>query len=229
MVRFIRSMVAHGGGRNLLPRTCSSPSWTNRNKLVAETFQMVVLAVRWTIKVAVRTAQTLGRSTLIPHEFCMTNSFTPVDTSRPSLRDRGVPRHPRTSPKDRHGSLGGCGRRGNQGLGGSTQRSFTVKKEYPPEQDYAGQEPRIGVFVSRCGVDEYSFHGGRYQHACKRVGKLPNVIYAGLNPSRAPKMHRTGLRQSVKEEYDWTHGNSKHAPQDTSSIVPGNCPTSRTQ
>ena len=33
------------------------------------------------------------------------------------------------------------------------RNTLTLKKELPPEKDVSGQDPRIGVFVCRCGIN----------------------------------------------------------------------------
>ena len=175
-VRFIRSMVS---------RVVEEPVTKDllitfvdeQNKLVTETFQMVVLAVG--IKpseLAVKTARAL-KVDLDPHEFCMTNSFTPVDTSRPGLYVTGAFQAPKDIPQTVMEASAAAGVATKVLV--EARNTLTVKKEYPPEQDYAGQEPRIGVFVCRCGINIASTVD--VTSTVERVGKLPNVIYAGEN------------------------------------------------
>ena len=33
------------------------------------------------------------------------------------------------------------------------RNTLTTKKQLPPEKNFTGQEPRIGVFVCRCGIN----------------------------------------------------------------------------
>jgi len=61
----------------------------------------------------------------------------------------------------------------------SVRNTLTKKKEYPPEKDVSGEEPRIGVFVCHCGINI----GGvvNVPEVTEYARTLPNVVYAENN------------------------------------------------
>lgn len=59
------------------------------------------------------------------------------------------------------------------------RNTLVREKEYPPEKDVTGQEPRIGVFVCHCGINI----GGVVDvpQVTEYAKTLPNVVYAENN------------------------------------------------
>ncbi len=62
------------------------------------------------------------------------------------------------------------------GLLAESRGTLVKEKEYPPEIDVTGQEPRIGVFVCHCGINI----GGvvNVPEVVELAKTLPNVVYA---------------------------------------------------
>jgi len=57
--------------------------------------------------------------------------------------------------------------------------TMVVEKEYPPEQDVRGEEPRIGVFVCRCGTNIARVV--EVPSVAEYAKTLPGVVYAEEN------------------------------------------------
>ena len=124
---------------------------TEDGKVTAETFDLVVLATGMVISPATRElAETLGVQ-LSRYNFVEHSCFEPVATSHPGIYACGVV----TGPQDIPQSV----REGSAAAAAATRQlaaargSLLKEKVYPPEQEVAGEEPRIGVFVCNCGIN----------------------------------------------------------------------------
>ena len=53
---------------------------------------------------------------------------------------------------------------------------MTVKEEFPPQRDVSGEEPRIGVFICRCGIN--IANTVNVPKVVEHVKTLPHVVYA---------------------------------------------------
>jgi heterodisulfide reductase subunit A-like polyferredoxin len=118
-------------------------------RATAEWFDMVVLSVGMEIAPAVRD---LGRRLgveLDEYGFCHTMQFNPVESSRRGIFAVGPFREPKDIPESVVEASGAAA--ASAGMLAGARWSQTRQKEYPPERDVAGEEPRIGVFVCHCG------------------------------------------------------------------------------
>ena len=85
------------------------------------------------------------------HNFCYTSPFSPVSSTRDGIYVCG----PFTEPKDIPESVMQASGAASKALSllKDVKGSLITPKEYPPEIDVTGQEPRIGVFVCHCGTN----------------------------------------------------------------------------
>lgn len=142
-----------------------------------EEFDLVVLAVGLTpASQNERLARTLGIS-LDDRGFCRTSPTEPTKTSRPGVFAAGPFREPKDIPEtvvEASGAAAAASR-----LLAPARGKLIVEKEFPPELDVSDEEPRIGVFVCRCGrnigavVDVPS--------VVEYVRTLPDVVFADEN------------------------------------------------
>ena len=149
-VRFIRSMVSRVVEH---PRTHDLEiSYLDEDRLLrTEQFHMVVLAMGLkTSEQSRRLADRLGVQ-LNAYQFCETNSFQPVQTSRPGIFVAGTLQ----SPKDIPGTVIEASAAAGASCRAlaSARNSLTTYTLLPPELDVDSEEPRVGVFVCRCGVN----------------------------------------------------------------------------
>ncbi|MEW6352121.1 MAG: FAD-dependent oxidoreductase [Thermodesulfobacteriota bacterium] len=193
-VRFIRSMVSRVV-EDPITKDLSITFVDEQGKLVTETFHMVVLAVG--IKPSnstLRTAQAF-QVELDPYKFCATNSFAPVDTSRPGIFVAGAFQAPKDIPQTVMEASAAAGVATK--ILADARNTLTVKKQLPPEKNFAGQEPRIGVFVCRCGINIASTVN--VPSAVERVQQLPGVVYAGENLFTCSQDAQVQIKKIIEE------------------------------
>jgi len=149
-VRFIRSYVSVG---KEIPETknVTIRYSTPGDGVKEEEFDMVVLSVGLNPPADSKgLADTFGIE-LDTRGFCKTNPFNPMETSRPGIFLSGAFQGPIDIPESvvtasGAGSL--CGQ-----LLAYRRGLLDKEREYPPERDVAGEEPRVGVFVCHCGAN----------------------------------------------------------------------------
>ncbi len=142
-----------------------------------ETFDMVVLAVGLRISQESRQlARQLGVE-LDQSGFCRTSSFDPIQTTRPGVLVAGMLQSPKDIPQTVIEASAAAGVSGR--VLAEMRHTLTSTKEFPPEKDVSGQEPRIGVFICRCGINIAATVD--VPEVVRRMQELPNVIYSGEN------------------------------------------------
>jgi heterodisulfide reductase subunit A len=111
------------------------------------------------------------------HGFADTQGLAPVETSEAGVYVCG----PFAGPKDIPETVmeASAGAAMAMALLKDERGTLITHKEYPPEKDVAGQEPRIGVFVCHCGrnIGGYADVPSVVEYA----RTLPNVVYAEDN------------------------------------------------
>lgn len=172
-VRFIQSRV-HSITEADKSGTLSLKYVTDAGETVDEEFDMVILSVGMeAADSAVETAQKMGIE-LNEYNFVRTDTLTPVQTSRPGIYVAGVLQGPKDIPQSvTEASAAAC----TAALRLSGARGTMVKeREFPPETDVSGEEPRIGVLVCKCGVNIAGF--ADVTAIKEHAEKLPGVVYA---------------------------------------------------
>ena len=118
-------------------------------KISEEIFDMVVLSVGMeTSKETIDLADRLGIK-LTEGQFCKTDSFSPVVTSREGIYVSGAFQGPKDIPQSVIEASSAAVEAG--ALLSSVRNTRTKKKENPEERIVVGERPRIGVFVCHCG------------------------------------------------------------------------------
>jgi heterodisulfide reductase subunit A-like polyferredoxin len=114
-----------------------------------ERFDLVVLSVGMEVSESVRDlARRLGVE-LDQYGFCHTALFDPLETSRPGIYCAGPFREPKDIPEsvvEAGGAAASVAARLSP-----ARFTLTTQREFPPERDVSGEEPRVGVFVCSCG------------------------------------------------------------------------------
>ena len=172
-VRFIRSYVSLGRevpeSKNVTIRY-SSPD----NKVREEEFDMVVLSVGLTPPAGFRDVAGKFGVDLNSHGFCWTNPANPMETSRPGIFVSGAATGPLDIPESVFTASAAVSQVGE--LLGYRRGKLSRDRVYPEEREASQEEPRIGVFVCRCGANI-----GRVVDVPSAVDyalTLPNVVYA---------------------------------------------------
>ncbi|MFQ5842975.1 MAG: FAD-dependent oxidoreductase, partial [Thermodesulfobacteriota bacterium] len=116
-----------------------------------EEFDLVVLSVGLTPpRGAKDLAERLGVE-FDSYGFCKTHEFSPLATSRPGIYVCGAFQGPKDIPET-VAQASGAASSASSALA-SVRGTLVREKEYPPEKDIAGEDPRIGVFVCHCGIN----------------------------------------------------------------------------
>ena len=172
-VRFVRSYVSVGKeipeSKNVTIRYS-----TTGEGVKEEEFDLVVLSVGLNPPADARDLATKFGIELESHGFCKTNPLNPIETSRSGIFVSGAFQGPRDIPESVMTASGAdalCSQ-----LLAYRRGKLNREREYPPEKDVTAEEPKVGVFVCRCGanigrvVDVPSV----VQYACS----LKNIVHA---------------------------------------------------
>jgi heterodisulfide reductase subunit A len=144
------------------------------DKKASQEYDMVVLSVGMLPpKQAKELAQRLGIQ-LNEFNFCRTSVFAPVETGREGIYVAG----PFTEPKDIPETVMQASAAASKVLSllSDVKGTLIKVKEYPPEIDVRGQEPRIGVFVCHCGTNIAGVVN--VPEVVEYAKTLPNVVWA---------------------------------------------------
>ncbi|NIU38631.1 FAD-dependent oxidoreductase [Candidatus Bathyarchaeota archaeon] len=219
-VRFVRCRVS---GIEETPETQNLKIRyeTEDGKLVEEEFDLVVLSIGFTPSENVKKlAKNLGIE-LNEYGFCKTQSFNPMETSRPGVFVCGMFSSPKDIPETVTQASGAASCVG-ESLS-SVRGTLVKKKEYPKELDVRGQPPRIGVFICHCGINiggvvdvpsvvEYAQTLPNVVHACDNLYTCSSdtqeiikkrIQEYGLNrvivASCSPRTHEPLFQETIKE------------------------------
>jgi heterodisulfide reductase subunit A-like polyferredoxin len=160
-----------------------------------EKFSMVVLSVGFQASPElVKLAKKVGIQ-LNPYGFCQTKPFSPVETSRPGIYVCGAFSAPKDIPETVMQASGAAGEISS--FLAPSRKTLTKEKEYPPEKDVHGEEPRIGVFICHCGINI-----GGYVNVpdiTEFAKTLPNVAYAERNLFTCSQDTQERIKKVIEE------------------------------
>jgi heterodisulfide reductase subunit A len=193
-VRFIRSMVSRVE-EDPITKDLKLTFLDENNELKTETFEMVVLAAGIKPSLStLETAATLGVN-LDENNFCATGSFEPVNTSRQGIYVAGAFQAPKDIPQtvmEASAAAGAATR-----LLADQRDSLTIKKELPPEKVVDDQDPKIGVFVCKCGINiAQTVDVGE---VVDKIQELPGVAYAGENLFTCSQDAQVQIRNIIQD------------------------------
>ena len=77
--------------------------------------------------------------------------------------------------------------------------SLIVQKEFPPERDVTGEDPRIGVFVCHCGSNIAGFVN--VPDVVEYAKTLPNVVYAENNLYTCSNDTQEKIKEKIEEHH----------------------------
>jgi heterodisulfide reductase subunit A len=174
-IKFVRSRVA-GVTEDPLTNNLIIHFVENETPKTEE-FEMVVLSIGMQPPKNVEAlAKSLGIK-LNKYNFCETQTFAPMDTSKPGIFVCGAFSAPKDIPESVAQASGAAAKA--MSVIASERGKLVVAKEYPAERDVSGEVPRIGVFVCHCGINI----GGvvNVPKVVEYAKTLPNVVYAEAN------------------------------------------------
>jgi heterodisulfide reductase subunit A-like polyferredoxin len=194
-VKYVKSIVSGikevQRSKNLLLEYCGE----NGDK-VAEEFDLVVLSVGMVPSSGTRRLADKLNVDLDKFGFCKTDEFRPNVTSRPGIFVAGAFDAPMDIPESVMSGSSAAS------LAAETvaeaRGTMVTEKEYPPEIDSSGQEPRVGVFVCRCGTNIARVVD--VPGVTEYARTLPHVVHAEENIYTCSTDTQNRIMQVVKEK-----------------------------
>ena len=194
-IRFIRSRVPTieyvDGNEDLVIR------YINENEVVVqEPFDMVVLSVGLEISNELTDLAGSLQVDLTEGQFCQTESFHPVTTSRDGIYVCGTFQGPKDIPQSVIEAGSAAAEVG--ALLSEARHTLTKEKVVPQEMNIGGERPRIGVFICQCGINI----GGVVDVPSVRdyASSLPYVEYITDNLYTCSQDTQEGMVQVIKEK-----------------------------
>ena len=193
-VRFVRSMVSRVA-EDPTTHDLAITYLDENNKLTTETFHMVVLAAG--MRPSQSTMDTAGilNVDLDSLNFCRTGTFEPFQTSNPGIYVAGAFQAPKDIPQSVMEASAAAG--AAMRMLASERNTLTRKKELPPEKDFTGQDPRIGVFVCRCGINIAQTVD--VAGLIERLKSIPGVVHAAENLFTCSQDTQSRIKQTIEE------------------------------
>ncbi|MFH0811746.1 MAG: NAD(P)-binding protein, partial [Pseudomonadota bacterium] len=148
-VRYIKGIIS--GVKELQQSNNLLLNFTLDTGEVKEEFDLIVLSVGLVphpqiVELAKKIGVNLNR-----FGFCQTQTFTPNQTSRPGIYVAGVFEAPMDIPETVMGSSSAAALA--EQLLAEARGTMVQEKTYPMERDISDEEPRVGVFICRCGTN----------------------------------------------------------------------------
>jgi len=172
-VRFIRSYVSIGK-EDPETKNVSIRYATDEEGVKEEEFDLVVLSVGMNPPADHQELAEKYGTELDSHGFCKTNPVNPIETSRPGIFVSGAFQAPMDIPESVFTASGAGAQCGE--LLDYRRGKLTEKRVFPPERDVSEEEPKVGVFVCRCGANIGSIVD--VPSVVEYAETLPNVVYA---------------------------------------------------
>ena len=165
------------------------------DKKVSREYDLVVLSVGLQPPKSAKEISEKFGIELNEFNFCKTSPFKPVESTREGIYVAG----PFTEPKDIPETIMQASGASSKVLSllKDVKGSLIVPKEYPPEIDVEGQEPRIGVFVCHCGTNIAGVVN--VPSVVEYAKTLPNVVYADNNLYTCSNDTQELIKEKIKE------------------------------
>jgi len=160
-----------------------------------EQFDLVVLSVGMVPSASTRElANNLGIE-LDPYGFAKTDTLAPLATSRPGVFACGVFQGPKDIPETVAQASGAAAAASE--ILSEVRGTMVTRKEYPDQKDVKEEEPRIGVFVCRCGnnIGGVVDVPGVKEYA----GSMGNVVYAEENLYTCSQDTQEKIKKAIEE------------------------------
>jgi len=194
-VRFLRSRVhsidPQRGNDDLSVRYVDESG-----ELKVETFDMIVLSVGLqTSPETVELAERLGLE-LTAGNFCKTDTFDPVATSKKGIYVCGAFQGPKDIPQaviDASAAAAAAGE-----ILSSARNSETKIPQVIPETNVTNERPRVGVFVCRCGINIAGVVD--VPSVAEYAKTLPYVVYTSDNLYSCSQDTQETMSQIIKQK-----------------------------
>ena len=224
-VQFVRSYVSIG--REIPDSKNVTIRYATDEGVKEDEFELVVLSVGLNPPADAKQFAKMFGVELGPQGFCKTNPFNPIETTRPGVFISGAFQGPLDIPESVVSASAASALSAQ--LLKSRRGRLSEERVYPEEKDVTKEEPKIGVFVCRCGANigrvvdvpsvvEYSRTLGNVVHAeeslfaCAtntakvisdtiRDKGLNRVVVAACTPRTHEPLFRDTLREAGINQY----------------------------
>ena len=161
----------------------------------AQEYDLVVLATALRPPAGAKALSDALGVALTADGFCRTSVFAPLDTSREGIYAAG----PFTEPKDIPETVmqaSGAAAKALELLC-EARGSLVTPRTFPPEIDFAGKQPRLGVFVCHCGTNIASVVA--VPEVVEYAKTLPGVVYAENDLYTCSNDTQERIKQKIAE------------------------------
>jgi heterodisulfide reductase subunit A len=160
-----------------------------------EEFDMVVLGIGFLPPENVQQLAEKVGIELNHYDFCNTSSFSPLETNKAGIFVSGAFAGPKDIPDTVAQASGAAAKAAS--LIADARWTETSTKEYPPERDVIGEEPKIGVFICHCGINI----GGVVDvpGVVEYAKSLPNVVHSEHNLYTCSEDTQGHITDMIKE------------------------------
>jgi heterodisulfide reductase subunit A len=169
---------------------------TENGKSESETFDMIVLSVG--LQTSSETAELAGRLGLEMTEgnFCKTDTFDPVATSKKGIYVCGAFQGPKDIPQSVVDASAAAAAAGE--ILSQARNTETKTPEIVPETNVTNERPRVGVFVCRCGINIAGVVD--VPSVAEYAKTLPYVEYASDNLYSCSQDTQENISQIIKQK-----------------------------
>ena len=193
-VRFIRSKVSSieedPETKNLIVAY-----ETEDGKVKHEGFDLIVLSVGFNPPEGSKKLSSDLGIELNRYGYCETDRLNPLQTTRDGIFVCGAFGGPKDIPETVMQASGAAAN--TEALLSKVRNTLIKVKEYPPEIDVSGQEPRIGAFICQCGINIGGFVD--VPSVVEYAKTLPNVVYAEDNLFTCSEDTQRKIKETIKE------------------------------
>jgi len=169
---------------------------TEDGELKIEVFDLIVLSVGMEMSPEIVDLAKHLNIELTPNNFCKTQTFSPVETSREGVFVCGAFQGPKDIPQSVVDSSAAATAAGE--ILTLARNSRTKTPEIIPEINVDNERPRIGVFVCRCGVNIAGVVD--VPNVAEYAATLPYVEYATDNLYSCSQDTQETITQIIKEK-----------------------------
>lgn len=128
------------------------------------------------------------------YNFCNTNEISPVETNREGIYVCGAFSGPKDIPETVTQASGAASKA--MAMLSDSRGELVAEKEYPLEKEM-GDEPRIGVFVCRCGVNIGSVVA--VSEVAEYAKTIPGVVYATENIYSCSQDTQEKIKEAIEK------------------------------
>ncbi|TYO92005.1 FAD-dependent oxidoreductase, partial [Desulfallas thermosapovorans] len=194
-VKFVRTRVYQVEQTNDENKNLIIHYQDDDGKIYTEEFDMVVLSVGLEPSPEAKALAEKMTIDINRYGFAELAPLTGVNTSNPGIFTAGAYSGPKDIPETVLQASAAASAAGS--LLGDVRGTLIKQREFPPERDISGEEPRIGVFVCNCGINI----GGvvRVPEVVESAKNLPYVVHAEDNLYTCSQDTQDKIKEAIIE------------------------------